>query len=186
MDTCPCLSISYVWLAQDRTTVYGPWNFACSLGFSPRLLLLFSNHTMSPGENKRGSSWSSCRTALCCSLSTSWATPRRSTNSLQYSCWGVISAGGGCNCSWSGNRNSRPNIIRLAVSPVTEWGVPRNALIICGSSKSHSSCPLRSNKVLSESPKLRFPLSTMPLDCGWYGVVWVLSTFHRIQSSSIS
>ena len=111
---------------------------------------------MSPGENRRGSSWSSCQTALCCSLRTSWVTSRRSTNSLQYLCWGVISAGrGGCSWSWSGNRSAWPNI-RLAVSPVTDLGggAPEGPHYL-----EEQQIPLSRNSVLRESHRLRFPLS---------------------------
>ena len=121
---------------------------------------------MFSGENRKGSSWSFCLTAFCCSLRTLCATSRRSTSSRQYSFCGVISAGVGCNCSWSGSCSSRLNIIKLAVLPVTKCGVSRNVLIIWGSSCSHFYCLQRSSNVRKESPRLQFIHYTIPLDCG--------------------
>ena len=88
---------------------------------------------------------------------------------------------GGCSCSWSGSRSSQPNIIRLAVSPVTECGVPRKALIVCRSNKSHSSC----SRVIGSSGNL-LGCGFLSPPCHWIVGDRVLCGFYLPSTECIA
>ena len=143
-------------------------NFGCNLGFSLSFFwysVLIPDH-QSGTKGGKGSTLSSCLTAICCSLNNVWAFSRRSTILCTYSlctCW---SPGGGLFINKSGNRNSLPNINMLAVSPVLACGVPRKARSSWSSTRFQSPCSLSRKRALSASPSTLLPLSTTLLDWG--------------------
>ena len=157
-----------------------------SLGFSPFFLLLFSNHTKSPLLNNRGSVLSVVRISCCWSRNNSCTVFSRSCSSLTYCDWVVSEVTGRSYISWSGNLNSLPSIMKLAVSPVVVFGVPLKVLMRWGRRLSHSSCPPVISSARRESPRTRLFRSTCPLDWGWYGVVLVFSTPHSVHNSAIN
>ena len=73
----------------------------------------------------------------------------------------------------------------LVVSPKLACGVPRKAHNSWSGTKSQSSCSLSNKRALGTSPSTQLPLSNTLLDWGWWGVMWVWSTSHRLASLAI-
>ena len=87
------------------------------------------------------------------------------------------------NCDAMRESSFPPEHQMFGVSSVMVCGLALILLIICDNIRSHSSCVCPIRRALSDAPNVLFSLSTTELACGRYGLEWVFSAPHNLQSS---